>query len=92
MATIERLREAQELERLRAEVAELKARWNDYREVSGRALHLSTMNAYSGLFGERQAALGSQYVADLLNATGAAIIGPSLLQTHQPFFGAFNDP
>jgi hypothetical protein len=43
LAMAERLAEVEELERLRREVAELRARWDDYREVANRAAFLGVM-------------------------------------------------
>jgi hypothetical protein len=64
---VERVAEAEELERLRREVAELKARWDDYAAVSSRAAHLGSLNAYSGLFSDRQgASFAQQYQSGLL--------------------------
>jgi hypothetical protein len=40
LAMVERLREARELERLRAEVAGLRARWDDHAAVSAQAARL----------------------------------------------------
>lgn len=71
MATVERLREAQELERLRAEVAELKARWNDYEAVNARAQRLAMMN-----YG------GPTFRGGLASMFGAEEFGPSSLRKH----------